>query len=247
MAWGVLANAVTTGLAALAYGAAAVAAQRRQRRLGHSTSAAPLLFLVIAVYLALAAARQAAAWQGADGWDRRLYYAVIVPAALVIVPHVHLVTLVKWGQRRRSLLVAAAFLLVVAVGIVFAYTGGIEGPVESEYGTDWTMNSGVTKAVLVGAIMLPGLAGSVALVWMARNLDERDRRRVSYIGLSCLLYFFVFTLDALGLSGLPLLFARLVTAATGIVALLAYRPVGGEATTFSPPPGRPDEAWYERR
>lgn len=246
MAWGILANAAATGLAALAYGAAAVAAHRRQRRLGHATSAAPLLFLVIALYLALAAARQAAAWQGQVEWDRRLYYAVIVPAAFVIVPHVHLVSLVKWGSARRSMVLAGVFFAIVAVGVAFAYIGGIEGPVESPYGTDWTMNSAVTKVVLVGFIMLPGLVGSIALVWMARYLDGDGHRRVSYIGLSCLVYFFVFTLDALGLAGWPLLFARLVTAATGIVALVAYRP-GDETTSFTPAPGGPDDTWYERR
>jgi hypothetical protein len=247
MAWGALANAATTGLAAAAYGAAARAAQRRQRRLGRSASAAPLLFATIAVYLAVAALRQAAAWQsGRDAdWvavDRALFLAVIVPAAVVIVPHVHLVSLVRWGRPRRSMAIAAAFLLVVLVGLAFAYLGGIEGPVTSAYGTDWTMNSPVTKAVLLFAIMLPGLAGSLALVAMARHLDPAGRRRVRAIGWSCFVYFLVFTLDAFGLAGLPLLAARLATAATGIVAWAAYR-VGGESYT---PPAGPDEGLYSR-
>lgn len=254
MAWGTLANAVTTGVAALAYGVAAVAASRRQHRL-HVTSAAPLLFFSIAVYLAIAAARQVAAWLSGDAgenaewvdWDRRLYYVVLVPAAFVIVPHVHLVSSVAWGSRRRSLLIAALFFVVVAVGVVFAYVGGIDGPDRSAYGTDWTMRSGVTKAVLVGAIMLPGLVGSVALTWMARRLGEADRRRVALIGTSCLVYFFIFTLDALGLTGGPLLFARVVTAGTGILAVLAYRrPRGADAYEYVPPKGGPDEWLYQR-
>src|SRR5688572_19013276 len=64
--WGIAANAATTGLAAAAYAAAAVAAQRRQRRMGRSTSAAPLLFATIAVYLAVASLRQVAAFLSAD-------------------------------------------------------------------------------------------------------------------------------------------------------------------------------------
>lgn len=250
MAWGILANAAATGLAALAYGAAAASAQRRQRRLGHATSAAPLLFLTITVYLALAALRQVAAWLSEGdaawvAWDRRLYLAVLVPAAFVIVPHVHLVSLVTWGRRRRSLLLAGAFLAVVLVGLAFAYAGGITGPERSAYGTEWTMDSDVTKALLVAAIMLPGLVGSVALVALARRLGPADRRRVAFIGVACLVFFLVFTLDALGLAGLPLLAARLVTAATGLLALLAYRERQGEAT-FVPPPERPGEGFYER-
>src|SRR5688572_9005343 len=99
VAWGILANAAATGLAAAAYAAAAVAAQLRQRRIGHGTSAAPLLFATIAVYLAVASLRQVAAWRsGSDAeWvdvDRTLYLVVILPAAFVIVPHVHLVSMV---------------------------------------------------------------------------------------------------------------------------------------------------------
>lgn len=235
MAWGALANAAATGLAAAAYGAAALAAQRRQSRLGRSTSAAPLLFATITVYLAVAALRQFAAWMSAadPGWvdvDRGLYLLVIVPAAIVIVPHVHLVSLVRWGEPRRSAAIAAAFLATVLVGLAFAYAGGIEGPVVSEYGTDWTMRSAVTKALLVAAIMLPGLAGSLGLVVMARHLEAEGRRRVQSIGWSCFVYFAVFTLDAFGLAGLPLLAARLATAGTGILAWSAY-------VSRPPPPG----------
>jgi hypothetical protein len=239
VAWGALANAAATGLAAAAYGAAALAAQRRQTRLRRATSAAPLLFATITVYLAVAALRQGAAWMsGQDpSWvavDRFLFLVVIVPAAVVIVPHVHLVTLVRWGRPRLSAAAAAAFLAIVLVGLGFAYAGGIEGPITSEFGTDWTMRSAVTKAVLLAGIMLPGLVGSGLLVAMAQHLEGDGRRRVRSIGWSCLVYFLVFTLDAFGLAGLPFLAARLATAATGIVAWRAYQPQGA---AYSPPPG----------
>lgn len=244
---GIVANAATTALAAAAYGAAAVAALRRQRQLGLPASAAPVLFGAIAAYLALAALRQvAAALATRDAsWtdvDRGIYLAVIVPAALVIVPHVYLVSLVRWGSPRRSRILAAAFFAVVLVGLAFAYLGGVEGPVESDYGTDWTLQSPVTKVLLLVAIMLPGLLGSGALVWMARGSDSVGRRRVGLIGWAGLVYFGVFTLDAFGLSGLALLAARLATAGTGIAVWIAYRP---REKTYSPPPEAPDDAVYE--
>lgn len=247
MVLGIVANAAATALAATAYGAAALAAYRRQRRLGLRASAAPVLFAAIAAYLALAALRQVAAALATReaSWtevDRGLYLAVIVPAALVIVPHVYLVSLVRWGRPRRSRALAAAFLAVVLVGLAFAYIGGIDGPVTSDYGTDWTLRSPVTKALLLVAIMLPGLLGSAALVWMARGSDSEGRRRVGLIGWSSLVYFGVFTLDAFGLSGLALLAARLATAGTGLLVWLAYRP---RLATYSPPPEEPDEAMYE--
>lgn len=251
MAWGIAANAAVTALAALAYGAAALAAQRRQWRLGHSTSAAPLLFGTITFYLAVAAMRQLAAWlsEGDAAWvdvDRFLFLVVIVPAAVVIAPHVHLVSLVGWGRPALSRALALGFLAVVLVGIAFAYIEGIDGPVASDYGTDWTLRSPVTKVVLLVAIMLPGLVGSAALVWMARRLDAAGRRRVGFIGVSCLVYFLVFTLDAFGLAGIPLLAARLATAGTGILAWLAYGPRREQESVYAPAPGGPDESLYER-
>lgn len=251
MAWGIAANAVVTGLAAAAYGAAAVAAQRRQRRLGRTTSAAPLLFATIALYLFVASLRQAAAWMSASdaAWvavDRALYLIVLVPAAFVIVPHVHLVSLVHWGLPKRSLALALGFLAVVVVGLAFAYWEGIEGPMTSAYGTDWSMRSIVTKILLVVAIMLPGLAGSGALVWMARRMDVQGRRRVGFIGWSCLVYFAVFTLDAFGLAGLPFLGARLATAATGLLAWRAYQSPRGRESSYTPPEEEDQHRMYER-
>jgi len=251
VAWGILANAAATGLAAAAYAAAAVAAQLRQRRIGHGTSAAPLLFATIAVYLAVASLRQVAAWRsGSDAeWvdvDRTLYLVVILPAAFVIVPHVHLVSMVLWGRPRRSQALALAFLAVVAVGLAFAYIGGITGPVTSAYGSDWSLNSPVTKVLLLVAIMLPGLVGSGALVVLAKRLDPAGRRRVRLIGWSTLVYFGVFTADAFGLAGIPLLLARLATAATGVVAWAAYQQAAGPVV-YEPPPEDPKDAVYERK
>jgi hypothetical protein len=246
--WGILANAAATGIAAVAYAGAALAAQQRRRRVGQAT-AVPALFATIAAYLAIAALRQVAAWLSAEdaSWvavDRALYLAVIVPAAFVIVPHVHVVSLVRWGRPRRSRVLAVAFFAVVVVGLVFAYLGGLDGPIRSDYGTDWSMRSPVTKVLLVLAIMLPGLVGSAGLVLMARRLDGESRRRVRLIGWSCLAYFAVFTLDAFGLAGIPLLAARLTTAGTGVLAWMAYRPLGPHESTYVPPPTAEDEMMY---
>jgi hypothetical protein len=249
VAWGILANAVTTAIAASAYGTAAVAARRRQRRLG-AASALPLLFSVVALYLLVASLRQFAAWQSTDhpSWvdvDRALYYVVVVPAALAIVPHMQVVSLVAWGKPRLAALVALVFLAVAATGIAFVYVEGIHGPETSEYGTDWTINSPVTKLVLLGGIMLPGLVGSAALITMAGGLDAAGKRRVSLVGWSMAAYFAVFTLDAFGLTGLSLLGARLATAGTGALAWWAYREPSAKGQVYAPPL-EPDQMMYER-
>lgn len=248
MALGALANVGITGVAAACYAAAAVAAQARRRRVAGAEGAGPFLFGTIAVYLGLAALRQVAAFYSVtepdfEDVDRGLYYLVIVPAALVIVPHVYLVSSLLWHRPGLSQKLAAGFLLVVLVGLIFGYIGGVDGPFRSDYGTDWSLRSPVTKILLVVAIMLPGLLGAAALIWVARGFGEADQRRFRLVGISALAYFLVFTLDAFGLAGIPLLSARLAMAGTGLLAWWAYRRVD---VVHIPEPFRPDEAPYQR-
>lgn len=206
-----------------------------------------MLFGTIALYLGIAALRQVAALYSESNpafvdVDLALYYVVIVPAAFVIVPHVYLVTNAWSGNQRRSFAAATVFLAVVAVGLVFAYVGGVDGPVRSEFGTDWSLRSRVTQVLLVVAIMVPGIAGSATLVTLSRRLGKDDRRRIRLIGWSCLAYFVVFTLDAFGLAGIALLAARLATAGTGLLARAAYR---SKSIEHAPAPFKPGEGPFE--
>ena len=249
MAWGILANAGVTALAAAAYLLAAGSAQRRQRRLGHATSAAPLFLAMVALFLTLAALRQLAAFAatrdlGFAEWDRRIYLFLLAPAGLAIAPHVYMVTQVHSGSRAKAQAVAAFFALVVLVGLWFCYTGGVTRDADDEYGTEWTLDSRVAGVLILLAILLPGLAGSGWLLHLSRKLAGFERRRVALIGWSSLVYFAIFTIDALGLSGPSLLAARIVTAGTGVLAWWAYQEP--KVHTYAPPPEKPGENPFGR-
>ena len=249
MAWGVVANIAVTTLAAWSYAMAAAAARRRRHRLGKATGPATVYFGVVSVFLLLAALRQLAGMLGQDGrideeWDLRIYYANIPLAAAAIVPHAYLVALIRTGSSRRASIVAAVFLAIVGVGVVFSYLGGVTEEPRTGYGTDWSLGSVVARVLIVVAILLPGLIGSGWLIRLSRRLVDSERRRIRLIGWSALAYFAIFTLDAYGLSGPMLLAARVLTAGTGLLAWWAYQEP--EVHTYTPPPDKPGENPFGR-
>ena len=244
--WGIAANVVATGAAAIAYGFAARAAQRRQRGLGRRLGPAAVFFAVIAVFLALAAARQLAAAGGWPQLDLAIYLANVPMAAFVIVPHSYLVAVVRTGSDRVAGRVAFGFLLVVTVGIGFALLGGVTEEPRTDFGTDWSLDSPVARILIVAAILLPGLVGSAWLLALARRLPEAERRRIRLVGAAALGYFVLFTIDAYGLSGPAFLAARVLTAGTGVLAYLAYRRPPAELASYSPPPEEPGQNPFSR-
>ena len=243
VAWGIAANVAATGVAAAAYAFAARAAQRRQRDLGRAAGPATLFFAVIAAFLLLAAARQVAAAFGQERLDLAIYLANVPVAAFVIVPHSYLVAFLRTGSRRLAGNVAFGFLAVVAVGVSFALSGGVHGEPRTDFGSDWSLDSPIARILIVVAILLPGLAGSAWLVALAGRLEEAERRRIRLVGGAALGYFVLFTIDAYGLSGPAFLAARVLTAATGVVAWWAYRRPRGMPGYAPPPDGPGEHAW----
>jgi hypothetical protein len=213
-------NAAATGIAALAYAGAARSALRRGRR-----RAVPTLFGLIAVFLVLASLRQVAAALSEDPWfaeaDRQLFFLLLVPAATTILPLVHLLGSILSDDPRVPRLATGVAALPIAVGLYFAFAEGVHGPIVSWYGTDWELVSPVTKAILVGVILLPATVGSAWLIRLARE-PAVPSRRILLVGVSSLVFFVLFVLDALTLPGPLLILARLGTAAAGVVAWVAY-------------------------
>lgn len=236
MAWGTLANIAVTALASAAYWAAAIAAQAKQRRLGRATGPTPVFLALIGLFLLLASLRQVAAQAGSTAWDLRIYFLNVPFAALVIIPHVYLVTQIQTGSDRRAGQVALGFLLVIATGVAFAFLGGVEAQPRTDYGTDWELRSAVAGVLIAAAILLPGIGGSGWLLYLSRRLDAASARRIRLLGLSSLGYFVLFTLDAYGLSGPLFLTARILTAATGALAWYAVADPHAPASAGAPTP-----------
>lgn len=222
---GALITAVVTLAASGAFLWTAWAARRYH---GSAGRAVVTFFAIAALFLALAGARQVFAYLSrGDGawvsWDRSTFYLLVVPAAYNVLPLVHL-SATAWGwsvRLRRSLVLL--FALAATTGLAFVYLDGLEGPKVSDWGTEWSIVSPVSSALVFLVLTLPALAFSLSLLLAARRLQGMDRRRLARVGTACLVYYIVFTTDAFAAPGPALLLERLVTAATGVVAASAYR------------------------
>lgn len=231
---GIVINAGVTLFAGACYlTVAAIVHRRRGREAGRVPSAA-LYFLIVGACLTLAGLRQATAWAGqysptlapVDYW---IYLAVVPPAALTIVPLSHLTAFAAWGKPRVANLVAGFFTVVCGVGITLAYAGGFTGPEISYWGSEWRINSAAAKVMLVLFITLPAVAASVLLAYTGSKMRGAPGRKLRLIGWACLIYYAAFTLDALGLDGVPLILARLTTAGAALLGYLAYAGASEEA------------------
>jgi len=214
---GAFVNAVVTAAASACYGFVALRLLRRR----HAFST-PLFLGTVSVFLLLAALRQVAAGLEHVEWDRTLFLILLVPAGYSIVPLMVVVGRIASERETFARQLLVAFGLAVTIGLVFAYQGGITGPVTSAWGTDWRLNSAIARALLFFIMLLPGLIAGVYLVRVGRRLQSVTGRRSTLLGWSCGVYYVVFTADALGLAGLALVGARLVTAAAAILAYAAY-------------------------
>lgn len=236
---GILLNAAATGIAAACFAAVGLSMARRKTREGHSL-AGPLFFGTTGLFLALAALRQVAAYAGDERLDLLLFQALLLPAGLAIVPLVHLATQLLSGRRRVADAVALLFAGAALVGLGSAYLEGFSGPILSPWGTEWTIHSTLAKALLVLIMTLPGIGIGGLLLYTGRRTGGEAGRRARLLGVSCAVYYVVFTIDAFGLDGVPLLLARLVTAATAVLAYVANFPGAfrREAPSGSPAPDR---------
>lgn len=216
-------NAAATGVAALCFGFVSRELWLR-RRTTPSTLAASLFFGSAGIFLTLAAIRQLFGYAGLHEVDRALFLALIAPAGLAIVPLVFLAVALRTEDVRRAGIVAALFLGLSLVGLAFAYAGGITGPVVSDWGTEYAINSLVAKAMLILLLTLPGVAIGAQLAVSGARAGGPDGRRAKLVGVSCAVYYVVFTIDAFGLEGWALFAARLVTAGAAFVAYAAYAP-----------------------
>lgn len=220
---GILLNAAATAVSAAGFAAVGVSMARRKTRDGHSL-AGPLFFGTTALFLALAAARQVAAYAGNEPLDMLLFQVLLVPAGLAIVPLVHLAAQLLWGRRPVADAVALLFAGAALVGLASAYLEGFSGPIVSPWGTEWTIHSRLAKVLLILILTLPGIAIGGLLLYTGRKTEGEAGRRARLLGVSCAVYYLVFTFDAFGLDGVPLLLARLATAATAVMAYAASFP-----------------------
>lgn len=220
---GALLNAGATAIAAASFLFAARELWIR-RAVAKTTTASAMFFATVGTFLLLAAARQLAGLSGNHDVDRALFMLLLAPAGLAIVPLVYMGVGALTGDVRRARMIAAFFVGVNLVGLGFAYAGGVSGPMFTEWGTEYALNSSVAKIMLIVFLTLPGVAIGAALAWTGRRTAGEDGRRATLVGASCAIYYVVFTIDALALEGWGLIAARVVTAGAALLAYVAYLP-----------------------
>lgn len=218
MVAGALTNAAVTAFAGACYAYVGVRILRERR----SAAATATFLLTVAALLLLGGARQVAAAFGAYGLDLAIWYVAIVPAALAVVPLVYVVARLLATRGWIAPALAGALAVTATVGIAATYLGGADGPLVSEWGTDYTLRSPIAVGVVLFAILLPGLVCAVALEIVGARTRGPEGRRARLLGRACGFYFLVFTADALGLDGIALIAARLALAASALVVYAAY-------------------------
>ncbi|HEX9816908.1 MAG TPA: hypothetical protein VGB18_08000 [Candidatus Thermoplasmatota archaeon] len=216
----VLGAFVNAGVTAFAGACYAFVGMRLSRR--HQSRATQLFMALVALYLVLAALRQVAAGLENVSADRAIFLALLIPAGYSIVPLMVVVAKIRSEKPGLARLAMYGFLAAITIGLVFAFLGGITGPTTSDWGTDWRLNSPVARALIFLAMLLPGLVASIYLIRVGRKVGAAVGRRATLLGWSCGVFYVVFTADALALSGLALVLARVLTALAATLAYVAY-------------------------
>lgn len=224
---GILANAAVTAVAGFAH--LVVAGAILDRKTGGERRALVVVcfYALVGVHLLLASLRQAVSfmsieWPHLAPLEAAVFYVSAVPAALAVLPLVYIGTFATSGDEQASRVVTGALATIISLGVFLLMWGGIEGPVMSEWGSEWIITSFGARAMLFLFVTLPMLLASALLIRVSRQLDGEARRRVGLAGLSFLVYSFAFTLDALGLTGVALLAARIVMGSAAMLGYAAY-------------------------
>jgi hypothetical protein len=223
---GIIANALVTALASAGF--LYVAAEIRRRRVATEKRAlaAVLLFGIIGVHLAGASLRQLVAFAGAGDpvvqrAEEIIFFIVVVPATLSIVPLAYMATWALTGRELLTRIVTAGFLALSAVGIAAVFADGITGPDLSFWASEWTIDSPLAKPIL-GIITLTAFAGGAILLRAGHGVTSDAGRRARLVGWACIIYYAAFVGDALGEPGVWLLVERTVMAAAAFVGYQAY-------------------------
>lgn len=219
---GMLLNAAVTSMAGAIYLVGATLALRRGKDERWRGATVAVLALVSA-HLLIAGARQLVGYLSTrdaslTAVDGALFLVVNYVGALSVIPLAYLVLLRLGANRVGARGIAAGYLLVTGVGLAAFTVGGIDGPVVSEWGTDWSMRSGQARVMLAFLFAIPAFGASAWLLASGAAQRGADGQPSLLLGAALLVYYGAMVPDAFGLDGVLLLSARV---AAGVSALLA--------------------------
>ncbi|QQG39637.1 MAG: hypothetical protein HYS81_04675 [Candidatus Aenigmatarchaeota archaeon] len=170
-------------------------------------------------------ARQIAAYFGAYGIDKTFFLAAGIPGSIIAAPVIGLLVFTLTGDRKRTLLAELAVALLALWSVILAAQEGFVGPHVTYWGTQYDLVSGLAKIVIMAGLLLPGVIGSAALLWMSRySQSPRIGRSLFLSSLSMLVFMASVSLDTIigGSSGELILLFRLLVVASAVLAFRAY-------------------------
>lgn len=222
---GVLLN----GAVSVAGGAAFLMLVPRQlaRDEGRTGEARALFFALVGMHLALAGFRQLVAFGAlapteiaarlpvdAVTLDRTLFLVTTTAGAFTVAPLAFLAC--ETRAPRWSLRVGFLVCALTALGLALFLVSDLRGPIPSRWGSEWETESILVRGILGAAVAIPAFL-SVAALFFAPGGATRT------FAFAALLYYAAIVPDAMGLTGVAFIVARIVAAGSSLVAWEAMR------------------------
>lgn len=223
---GILLNGVITITGGAGY--LALLPRLLQRRETRAQAAQALFVFAVGAHLALAGLRQIVAAAAQSSPDRlivqalgigvvhvdiTLYYLSAIVAALTVIALAFLAAELA-GKPQRAVQAGFVLTALAAFGLTLLFLSPLEGPSVSYWGSDWRVAD--TGASHLLATLL-GVPAAVAIVVMLRA------RQMPMLAFAALVYYGALIPDALGLSDIAFMVARIAAASSALLAWEALR------------------------
>lgn len=191
-----------------------------------TTGALALFFTAVGLHLSLAGLRQlvAYAWLTPEvaarirldlvSADFSLFLVTSAVGAVTVLPLAYYACAHAAPGRARLATTVLAFLAIACLGLFLA--SPMTGPIPSRWGSEWEVASLLPRALLGVAVAAPA---GVSIVVLVRRRDRVART----IGLCALVYYAAIVPDAIGLTGVVFIAARIAAASAVLLAYEATR------------------------
>ncbi|MBP1910240.1 hypothetical protein [Methanolobus bombayensis] len=170
--------------------------------------------------------RMIAAYFGKENLDIMMYSLAVIPFSFVAVPLVFFILYVIAGSKKISAYISLLFVLFGASFLMFLFTKGIIGPIVSEYGSIFTINSDIAINIyMMGLFVIPTamIIGFLLLIFL-QKMPKHLRYRTA-LPLVAISFVFDFMLtDMITMVDVMQLVARLFVLIGTVLAFLAYFP-----------------------
>lgn len=199
---------------------------------GYKESSKPALFSLIVFWTMVGltylptTVRMLAAYTGNQEMDAVMYFVTAIPFAFISVPLVFFIIYVITGSKKIGEYISLLFTLIGAAYLTFLYESGIVGPVVTEWGSIFMINSDAAiNLYLMGLFVIPtSMILGLLLLIMLQRMPKRIRYRTA-LPLVAISFVFDFMLtDTIAIVDAMQMFARLFVFIGTILAYLAYFP-----------------------